>query len=53
MYLGNALVWWASVDQILKLLPDNTKELEYVQILKDSIINKKDLEAIRPMSTVK
>ena len=51
--LGNALVWWAAVDRILKLLPPNTKDLKYVQIIWDSIANKVDLAAVRSMSTSK
>ena len=41
--LGKALVWWAAMDQVVKLLPPITKDLQYVQILKDSFDNKTDL----------
>ena len=44
--LGNALVWWFSIEKIQNLL-------EYVQIIWDSIANKADLAAIRTISTSK
>ena len=51
--LGNALVWWFSVEKIMKILLPNTRDLEYVQIPHDSIANKADLTAVRSMSKSK